>query len=351
MLAIGVVHQKVDPVLEQGIGRGGLGFFLFLFIVFEKLEVAAQARFHVVQVFDGLGIGEFAADDVDDGLDDGSDGFGVPGLETVAGFLLDLPELLEDGFQLLGQDLVFLLQGLQVGGRKLLLLDQGLELGKRRRLVLDDGNEIGFDEEAHLDLNDREALLGRLLLEGLQKGFLLGLLLFDDGVPALGVVGAFEQVRDVVLQHLQEVVHSRHEQSALAGRERQQGRLNLDDFVTETIAVDGVEDAFEKMQRGEVALFPALQELFDRRRPAGAGHAGDEDVVAQAVDVQAGLEGLERPVLADDLLAGRTEVARLIGQRFGVAPPAQLFQGNFGNGGFRGHEIGSFTEFQGTMLI
>jgi S-(hydroxymethyl)mycothiol dehydrogenase len=31
-----------------------------------------------------------------------------------------------------------------------------------------------------------------------------------------------------------------------------QGRLNLDRFVSETIPLDGVEGAFEKMQRGEV---------------------------------------------------------------------------------------------------
>jgi S-(hydroxymethyl)mycothiol dehydrogenase len=31
-----------------------------------------------------------------------------------------------------------------------------------------------------------------------------------------------------------------------------QGRLPLDKFVSETIALDGVEDAFHKMERGEV---------------------------------------------------------------------------------------------------
>ena len=31
-----------------------------------------------------------------------------------------------------------------------------------------------------------------------------------------------------------------------------QGRLDLDRFVSETIALDGVEDAFGRMQRGEV---------------------------------------------------------------------------------------------------
>jgi S-(hydroxymethyl)mycothiol dehydrogenase len=31
-----------------------------------------------------------------------------------------------------------------------------------------------------------------------------------------------------------------------------QGRLPLDKFVSETIAVDGVEEAFRKMERGEV---------------------------------------------------------------------------------------------------
>jgi S-(hydroxymethyl)mycothiol dehydrogenase len=31
-----------------------------------------------------------------------------------------------------------------------------------------------------------------------------------------------------------------------------QGRLDLDAFVTETIALDGVEDAFEKMHHGDV---------------------------------------------------------------------------------------------------
>jgi len=31
-----------------------------------------------------------------------------------------------------------------------------------------------------------------------------------------------------------------------------QGRLNLDGFVSETIGLDGVEEAFEKMERGEV---------------------------------------------------------------------------------------------------
>ena len=32
----------------------------------------------------------------------------------------------------------------------------------------------------------------------------------------------------------------------------QQGRLNLDGFVSETIGIDGVEEAFHKMERGEV---------------------------------------------------------------------------------------------------
>ena len=31
-----------------------------------------------------------------------------------------------------------------------------------------------------------------------------------------------------------------------------QGRLDLDRFVSETIALDGVEEAFHKMERGEV---------------------------------------------------------------------------------------------------
>jgi S-(hydroxymethyl)mycothiol dehydrogenase len=31
-----------------------------------------------------------------------------------------------------------------------------------------------------------------------------------------------------------------------------QGRLDLDRFVTETIAINNVEDAFHKMERGEV---------------------------------------------------------------------------------------------------
>jgi S-(hydroxymethyl)mycothiol dehydrogenase len=31
-----------------------------------------------------------------------------------------------------------------------------------------------------------------------------------------------------------------------------QGRLDLDRFVSETIPLDGVEQAFEKMERGEV---------------------------------------------------------------------------------------------------
>ena len=31
-----------------------------------------------------------------------------------------------------------------------------------------------------------------------------------------------------------------------------QGRLNLDGFVSETIALDEVEEAFHKMERGEV---------------------------------------------------------------------------------------------------
>jgi S-(hydroxymethyl)mycothiol dehydrogenase len=31
-----------------------------------------------------------------------------------------------------------------------------------------------------------------------------------------------------------------------------QGRLDLDGFVTETIPIDGVEEAFHKMERGEV---------------------------------------------------------------------------------------------------
>jgi S-(hydroxymethyl)mycothiol dehydrogenase len=32
----------------------------------------------------------------------------------------------------------------------------------------------------------------------------------------------------------------------------QQGRLDLDAFVSEIIALDGVEEAFHKMERGEV---------------------------------------------------------------------------------------------------
>ena len=32
----------------------------------------------------------------------------------------------------------------------------------------------------------------------------------------------------------------------------QQGRLNLDGFVSETIGIDAVEEAFHKMERGEV---------------------------------------------------------------------------------------------------
>ena len=31
-----------------------------------------------------------------------------------------------------------------------------------------------------------------------------------------------------------------------------QGRLDLDRFVSETIGIDGVEDAFHRMERGEV---------------------------------------------------------------------------------------------------
>jgi S-(hydroxymethyl)mycothiol dehydrogenase len=31
-----------------------------------------------------------------------------------------------------------------------------------------------------------------------------------------------------------------------------QGRLDLDKFVTETISIEDVEEAFQKMQRGEV---------------------------------------------------------------------------------------------------
>ena len=31
-----------------------------------------------------------------------------------------------------------------------------------------------------------------------------------------------------------------------------QGRLDLDGFVSETIALDGIEEAFDRMQRGEV---------------------------------------------------------------------------------------------------
>ena len=47
-----------------------------------------------------------------------------------------------------------------------------------------------------------------------------------------------------------------------------------------------------------------LNMAFDCRRLSGAGEAGDEQVVTRLVNLQAKLDGVDRPVLADEPFQG-----------------------------------------------
>lgn len=212
------------------------------------------------------------------------------------------------------QVFVFLAEFVQVLLDELFLLDQGLELGEGDGLVAQDGDELGPAEEAHLDLDEREALLGGFVLEGLEEVLLLPLLGFDDPVPAFRIILALEELRDMPLEHGDEVAHPLAEQTPLTGRQHDQGRL------VGSFKVVDVEDVV----RDDGRFFQLLEERLDRRRPARTDHAGDEDIVTPALDVQAGLDGLEGPFLADDLVAGLDLFARGEGDGVRRAGPPDL---------------------------
>ncbi len=260
--------------------------------------------------------------------------FLVPAPEERPRLLVDLLELLEDVLELARQLLVFRLERLQGLLGDLLFLDQALDLGEGDGLALEDGDEIGPREHAHLDLDDREALFGRLLLEPLEDVPLLFLLALDDGVPLFRVIRALEQVGDVRPEHVDQLGHGLAEELSLAGGEHDE------DGLVGVLEVVDVEDVVGR----PVALLQPLEELFHRRRPARADHAGDEDVVAEALDVQAGLDGPQGALLADDLFASPGFARRGDGDDVRTACPAQFVGGELGEFCSRFHDRVSWPQ-------
>jgi len=83
-------------------------------------------------------------------------------------------------------------------------------------------------------------------------------------------------------------------------------------------------------------LCPLFQEAPDGRGAAGAGLAGDVDVEAALVHVEAEVDGPECPFLTEHSLQVRQLFGGLKFEQLGVAAPRQLFYGNlecgFGHG-------------------
>ena len=208
---------------KSSAGSPSASFSFFRFLNSSMLSMSVDST--SARYSGTFGMGEAGSDLGHRVLDQGGDRLLVPALEPRPGLLVDLPELLEDGFEPAAQFLVLALERLELAGRELLLPDHRLELGERRRRLVDDRDEIGLDEHPHLDLDDGEAVLGRLGLEPLEQLFLLGLLLLDDLVALFAVVRALEKVGDVAPEILDQAVHGRGERGALSGRKHEERRL------------------------------------------------------------------------------------------------------------------------------
>ncbi len=191
-----------------------------------------------------------------------------------------------------------LLAPLQDAG-PLFLLQRGERLVVHR-LVVDQRHQ----EEAGGIALEQEAGGARLRRKLRKHGVAMPLDRPQDLVAAADEVVGLEGARDALLCLRDHVLHRHAELGALAGREAQRvGPVRLVEVVNVAPVV-----------RRQSAAGVVLDVLADRRRAAGAGLTGNDDVEALALDGQAELQRLDRAVLADqadkrlDLLSSREAV-------------------------------------------
>ena len=246
------------------------------------------------------------------------------------GILADLPVHLLD---LLGQLPLDVAGGLEVGLE--LLAELGLLFVQRLPLLFLEGEVLGLLHGAVFDQGDeRRAGGGHLKLEALaaglggdliEKPLLLRLPLLDDPLALVFVFVGGKGLAELPPDDIKQLVKLVLERLAMALRQ-------VDD--------DGAVRLFEVVEIAPVLkpgasprACPFLDYFFDVGLDhgclAGAGDAGDEDVVAGATDVQAEIHGGDGPLLADEL-AERGQVRRAFEvENLRVALPAELIDRQF----------------------
>ncbi len=192
------------------------------------------------------------------------------------------------------QGRVFCIQSFELLLGKLARLHLFFQSGKADGLSVHQRLDIRLDERPHLDLNQGETFLFHLVVEFLQNGFLPILGLLHQLVSSLLISLAFEHCGDVLLQREDEVLHVASEHLALASWQAyDSGHVGIFEVVNVAFVI-----------RTLFLLLQFFQKKLDGGQSSSAHKAGHEDVVANAFDIQAQFDGLHRPILPDDPVAG-----------------------------------------------
>ena len=192
-------------------------------------------------------------------------------------------------------------------------------MGEWGGFSLDHGDEIRFHIQPHLNLNDRESFLGDFVFEGFEDLLLLFLLCFDDAVPFLRIIGALEEFGNICFQHLDQMFHGISKESAFSTGKSDQGGFVRD---LEIVHIQDIVRSF-------VLFFQFFKKLLDGCGAPCSYHPGDKDVIAQAFDIEARLDGLDGSILTYDPFAGLTLYGRFEGDFFWEKSPCQLIRGQF----------------------
>jgi len=297
---VGVVDDHVDHVRQVRVagflrrGEEAQDVRLVLLLLLEDLDPVEDVGLHVGQEFFHLVPGEAGADLADDLVDERLDRAADQAALGLDDLLLQRLELLAQLAHLLRQFLVHGLDPLEFGGGVLFLVGLLLQLGHGHGLVVDDRHQLGALDGAVLDLDQREAAFVHLFLKAADQLFLAGVGALHQPVQLLLELVALEDLRHVLQAVFHQPAHLLFQQLAVAGRQVEAAR---------GIGVAEVVDVAQVV-RDPAGAVDLGQQRLDGGHLAGARQTGDEDVVADALHLQAQPDGPERPFLADDGGAG-----------------------------------------------
>ncbi|OPY91030.1 MAG: hypothetical protein A4E72_00329 [Syntrophus sp. PtaU1.Bin208] len=317
---VAVVHEEIYRIRQERIaladGKGHPGHHRLLWSHAEGVQIVCHILDHFIQISVHLFIVILFLQFVRRICDALQEDVAVHLFQLFLDFPLHIPDFHEDAVHLLRQLMVLVFHGVILFLRILPPFDNAFQFFHGGWLIVDDGHDHRARHLPYLNLDDGKALLLDAGIQILEELFALFLILFEDFFLHREVVFALEEHGDVFLEIFYKGVDVVPELPSHFCRETKQSRRFRILEVIHIAEVVGND------------LLPGhfLKNFKNRGHSARTGGARYKDIVALLPDAQTETEGLQGPVLADNLLQWVKFTCRFKGKCLGIQLPAKFFR-------------------------